>query len=84
MIPNIPVKLPSGAAEAFGKRLIAARQAAGITQNKLAVHVGESPSTISEWEAGLANVMDPSTMIKAVRILEVAERMNAHQPEATR
>ena len=44
--------------DTLGKRIMALRKAAGMTQEQVAERLGVSPQAVSKWETGTA---DPST-----------------------
>ena len=44
--------------DTLGKRIMALRKAAGMTQEQVAERLGVSPQAVSKWESGAA---DPST-----------------------
>ena len=58
----------------FGKRIQAARRAAGLTQTQLAIKLGVTNRAVSAWERGRTDTLLASTCFALADALSVSAR----------
>lgn len=72
MVPQMKTGRPSNAPRTpFGKRLLAAREKAGLSQAEVAKHFKVTQTTYADWERHPVKIL-PSDIEKLAKILNVS------------
>jgi transcriptional regulator with XRE-family HTH domain len=58
----------------WNKRITLAREAAGISKTKLALQVGVSNATVSDWESGVIKKLEGENLLKICDQLNISPR----------
>jgi transcriptional regulator with XRE-family HTH domain len=58
----------------WNKRITIAREAAGFSKTKLALEVGVSNATVSDWESGVIKKLEGENLLKICEKLQISPR----------